>query len=76
MPLAPWGMATYDIALYEAMMRITGGTLKTETAEPTAPAAVTRGFMPATVEIARPEIPGMTLTEQERDQIREVQTRR
>lgn len=76
MPLAPWGKATYDIALYEAMMRITGGTLKTETAEPTAPAAVTRGFMPATVEIARPEIPGMTLTEQERDQIREVQTRR
>ena len=76
MPLAPWGMATYDIALYEAMMRITGGTLKTETAEPTAPAAVTRGFMPATVEIARPVIPGMTLTEQERDQIREVQTRR
>ena len=76
MPLAPWGMATYDIALYEAMMRITGGRLKTETAEPTAPAAVTRGFMPATVEIARPEIPGMTLTEQERDQIREVQTRR
>ena len=76
MPMAPWGIAANDIALYEAMMRITGGTLKTETAEPTTPAAVTRGFMPATVEIARPEHPGMTLTEQERDQIREVQTRR
>lgn len=75
MPLAPWGMATYDIALYEAMMRITGGTLKSDSAEP-APAAVTRAMMPARIEIARPERPGMTLTEQERDQIREVQTRR
>ena len=48
MPLAPWGMASYDIALMETMMRITGGTFKTETAEP-APAAVTRGLAPSRI---------------------------
>ena len=72
MPQAPWGMATYDLALHEAMTRVTGGTLKTGTA---APAAVTRGFIPGRVTIARPERPGMTLTEQERMQIREAQVR-
>ena len=74
MPLAPWGMASYDIALMETMMRITGGTFKTETAE-SAPAAVTRGFVPGRVTIARPERPGMTLTEQEREQIRQASAR-
>lgn len=71
MPLGPWGAATYDIALYEAMMRITGGTLKTEASESAATAAVTRGFAPApkSVRIERPYRPGMTLTEQEREEI-------
>lgn len=73
-PMGPWGMASYDIALYETMMRITGGTLKTETTE-VAPAAVTRGAVPARVEIRRPERPGMTLTAEERTQIRETQVR-
>lgn len=76
MPMAPWGMATYDIALYEAMMRITGGTLKSEPATGEHAAAVTRGVMPSRIEIKRPERPGMTLTEAERDQIREEQIRR
>lgn len=73
MPLAPWGMATYDIALHEAMMRITGGTLKTETAD--AAPTLTRSLVPGRATIARPERPGMTLTEQERMQIREAQVR-
>ena len=67
MPLAPWGMASYNIALMETMMRITGGTFKTETAEP-APAAVTRGLAPSRITLQQPERPGMTLTEQEREQ--------
>lgn len=73
MPLAPWGMATYDLALHEAMMRVTGGTLKTETAD--AAPTLTRSLVPGRVTIARPERPGMTLTEQERMQIREAQVR-
>lgn len=74
MPLAPWGMASYDIALMETMMRITGGTFKTETAEP-APAAVTRGLAPSRITLQQPERPGMTLTEQEREQIRQASAR-
>ena len=74
MPLAPWGMASYDIALMETMMRITGGTFKTETAEP-APAAVTRGLTPSRITLQQPERPGMTLTEQEREQIRQASAR-
>ena len=73
MPLAPWGMATYDLALHEAMTRVTGGTLKTETAD--AAPTLTRSLVPGRATIARPERPGMTLTEQERMQIREAQVR-
>ena len=74
MPLAPWGMVSYDISVMEAMMRITGTTLKTETTEP-APAAVTRGLTPSRITLQRPERPGMTLTEQEREKFREAAVR-